>query len=347
VRFTSKLCAAFATTGLALGLAAIPAHADAAVRITCSVPALKSAIVAANATGGTIFLSPGCVYRLTNTDNDANGLPVITGDVRIVGNLAAIERVEGSPLFRIFEVGGSGRLSFSALALRNGDLDAVADGGAVLVDSGGALSVRASTISGNSARNGGGIFTFGSTSVDASIIRNNTATGFGGGIGVGAPSGSLSIDASSVTGNRANFSGGLGFDLGTTGSIRATSITNNIANINGGGVANDGTLTIRASRFSGNRAGGDGGGLANDRTVTVSDSVFNNNTANRGGGVANFSATGQATINSSLISFNNAQTTAGGIFNSVGTTTLNNTLVIANRPNNCLGSAPSVQGCVG
>ncbi|MFE3451731.1 hypothetical protein ACFXJ8_22685 [Nonomuraea sp. NPDC059194] len=349
MRFASKACAVFATTGLALGLATMPARAEAAP-VACDVPALKAAIVAANMSGGTLDLSRKCVYTLTAAHDGVNGLPVITNNVTINGNFATIER-QSADLFRLFEVAPGARLTLRGITLRKGDLNASADGGAVLVDAGGRLDVRGSSIRENTARNGGGIFTAGSTSANGSSISENTATGFGGGIGVGGPSGSLTMNGSAVTGNEGNFSGGLGFDFGTTGMIQATAINNNKANVNGGGLANDGTLTVRASQFIGNKAGGDGGGLANDRSVTIVNSTFYANTANRGGGVANFNAPSQptatATINTSIIVGNVANTTAGGVFNSVGTTTLTRSVVVANTPNNCLGSTPPVNGCVG
>ncbi len=374
MRFSPRAGGVLAALGLALGLAAMPTPASAAP-IGCTVGDLKNAIIAANGGGGTIDLPPGCTYTLDSTDNDSNGLPVITADVTINGNFATIERDTGSPLFRIFEVGGpAGKLTLNSITLRNGDLDAADDGGAILVDSGRTLKVRnASTITGNSARNGGAIFTNGITDIQSSTIRGNTASGFGGGIGVSG-GGSLDLFATRVTANSGNFSGGLGFDTGTTGTIRSSFITQNTANVNGGGLANDGNLTVTGTQFAGNTANGDGGGLANDKTLTLTSGIFTGNTANRGGGLANFSASGQATINNSVFQANRATTfggglatftganttvntsavvtnragtTAGGIYNNAATTTVNASAVAGNIPNNCLGSAPSVTGCVG
>jgi hypothetical protein len=112
-----------AGTALALGLSAAvlpitPVQATVApwTLVPChDVTALTDAISQANTGGsGRILLAAGCTYTLTapTTPGGADGLPVITGDIRISSSRsmvpATITRAttSGTPAFRIFHVTG-------------------------------------------------------------------------------------------------------------------------------------------------------------------------------------------------------------------------------------------------
>ncbi|MEO3888525.1 right-handed parallel beta-helix repeat-containing protein [Nonomuraea sp. B5E05] len=182
MRFTSKVCTVVALAGAALGPVATPA---VAAPVTCSAAALKRAIERVNTVGGTLDLQAGCVYRLAQADNGANGLPVIRADVTVNGNGATIERAAYASAFRIFQVKRGGKLTLNRVTLRNGRVDG-ANGGAVLVDPGGALTLQDSVITGSSAAKGGAVYTQGSISVRNSQIVGNTATEVGNSIGTGS-----------------------------------------------------------------------------------------------------------------------------------------------------------------
>jgi len=73
------------------------------------VTALISAITTGNGFGApyTLCLAAGITYTLTavnNTSHGSNGLPLITGDITIVGNGATITRNSTAPVFRIATV---------------------------------------------------------------------------------------------------------------------------------------------------------------------------------------------------------------------------------------------------
>ena len=85
--------------------------------------ALKSAINAANTSGGTITLPSRCRITLAAQDNATDGptgLPVITGKVTINGNGATIARQAATastpvPAFRLFNVAAGGSLTLNGL----------------------------------------------------------------------------------------------------------------------------------------------------------------------------------------------------------------------------------------
>ncbi|WAL63419.1 hypothetical protein ORV05_20630 [Amycolatopsis cynarae] len=214
--------------------------------------------------------------------------------------------------------------------------------------------------------------------LDLVTIRNGDATGsFGGGLAVFT--GRLTLTRTTVTNNRADFSGGIGVLGGASADIRNSAFTFNVATRNGGGIANDGTMTIDRTAITDNTAFGQndtvgGGGIANDGElgITGSNVVRNHATGAKGGGIANIlggrvttsgsnintndalgggTGGGIANINSTVFLSrsnvnNNASTNApGGIDNEGGAVTLDRTNVRNNTPTNC--SPTPVPGCLG
>ena len=147
------------------------------------------------------------------------------------------------------------------------------------------------------------------------------SSNFGGGIYNQA--GSLTLDASTVSTNRADYGGGI-FNLGAltiqNGSNVGGTGAANTATWHGGGVLNNGTITsIANSTFSGNSASDYGGGIFNNGGAiidNITNSTFSGNSADYyGGGIAN-----NATIDSianSTFSGNSADY-GGGIYTSAG-----------------------------
>ena len=134
-------------------------------------------------------------------------------------------------------------------------------------------------------------------------ITNGDAGGNpGGGI---YNAGTLSINNSTVSGNRGRFGGGI-LNSGTL-SISNTTISANTGSY-GGGVCGGGTLDITNSTFSGNTATEQGGGIYGGNPVSISHSTFTANTATSGG---------------------------GGIYRTGGTVSVKNSIFTDNTPNNC------------
>jgi hypothetical protein len=173
------------------------------------------------------------------------------------------------------------------------------------------------------------------------VIGNQVASGSGGGLFNDGLSGNatLSIIASTFSGNVASSGGGGLYNLSSGGTsvvtvVASTFSGNNGGSVNGGGIFNDvsgghGTITVSNSTFSGNECSGNGGAIANNAptgtgTVTVVACTFSANSVgseSSGGGIYNNggSTTGLAvlTVIASTFSGNSAATSAGGsIYNS-------------------------------
>jgi len=214
-------------------------------------------------------------------------------------------------------------------------------------------TITSATISGNTASSaGGGIYAFGPStiSVSDSTLSNNTASsafsGFFGGLAAegslatsggqttGAPT--VTISASTVSGNTGNLGGGAGgATVGGNIILNNTTVSGNLTTTatlfatplgNGGGFSitnigtNDGTwsvpsaLTVNDSTISTNTSVRDGGGIfINGGTLTVTGSRIINNTAtNNGDAVYSVNA---GTVSSTCI-VGNSDT---AVFNTTGT----------------------------
>ncbi len=153
-------------------------------------------------------------------------------------------------------------------------------------------------------------------------IINGKTTGNGGGI---SNAGTLTVNNSTFSGNKADLGGGGGIvNLGGTVKVNNSTFSGNSATDSGGGIFNNGTLTVNNSTFSGNSATNWGGGIFNNGTLTVNNSTFSGNKAsNNGGGI--FNNLGTVTLKNSIL----ANSTTGGDcrLGGSGTATGNNNLI--------------------
>jgi hypothetical protein len=172
-----------------------------------TVSQLVADINYADKTGGafTVNLKAGTTFdvkSVNNTTSGANGLPVIGGtkavDLTIAGNGDTIERV-GSKSFRLSDVAPGASLTINRVTLQQGL--ASGSGGAIynqgtlmvsgctvsafsgggIANSGGKVTVRSSTLSGNATGSGGGIYNSGGrvTVSDSTLSRNGASSGGG------------------------------------------------------------------------------------------------------------------------------------------------------------------------
>jgi hypothetical protein len=268
-----------AVTGLGLCLTLLPggqAHAraqQAPIRVPCGdIAALKTAINDANTGGGSIVLAPRCVYNLSQTDNPDDGLPEITGKVRISGDRTTIQRAPAAgAAFRIFHVTQGGSLTLDSLTVRGGE--APSD---PFVQS-----------------NGGGIFNDqgGLTLTDATV-RNNSSDWLGGGIWNSR--GTLALKRTSVRDNESNVAGGVATN--GTMTMRGGAIGDNTARSWAGGLANGGDTKLNHVSTDGNHVGAPTGGLGGGIMTLLIDNetgplrlnstkVRNNISQTQGGGI--------------------------------------------------------------
>ncbi|MGQ0699256.1 MAG: carbohydrate binding domain-containing protein [Panacagrimonas sp.] len=201
------------------------------------------------------------------------------------------------------------------------DNRSVSGGGAGILAAGTDLLLVNSTVSGNLAGtadtaeyddygNGAGIYHYGnggSVSLRYSTVSGNSAYGDGGGIFSRAPVTTLSN--SQVTGNTAAYDGGGINTVSAALEIKYSSVSNNVAEARGGGIlvesdgsTRPGSLNLTNSTVAGNRSVQETGGidLSFDVTATIENSTI---AANRGAGVTALNRA-SATIRNSTITGN-------------------------------------------
>ena len=204
----------------------------------------------------------------------------------------------------------------------------VGDGGGVLVGSSENLTLKDSTITGNSAAaSGGGIYggDLSSVTVMASEISGNSAGRSGGGISGGY----VTVTSSTISGNSSDFTGG-----GVSGdvvTVKDSTVSRNATSSSCGGIHAGRDVTATDSTVTGNTASFSGGGIcASYGSVTVkSSTISGNSSGGNGGGIAAAFFGGNVTVTSSTISGNSASGDGGGIYNR-GDTLLENSIVATN-----------------
>ncbi|MGB0563200.1 MAG: DUF4347 domain-containing protein [Spirulinaceae cyanobacterium] len=155
--------------------------------------------------------------------NDNAGNLTINGQT----NQVIVDGSATSTVFSINDVGGNANITFKNLTIQNGNVGG-SGGGVSNPSSVATITLEGSTVTGNTAGTGGGIYSQnGNVTLINSTISGNVATGRGGGIH--APGGT--ITNSTITNNTAASAGGVG---------------------DGGGIYSTGSLTVQNSIIAGN-----------------------------------------------------------------------------------------------
>ncbi|HWM38945.1 MAG TPA: hypothetical protein VNS49_17690, partial [Streptomyces sp.] len=291
-----------AVTGLGLCLTLLPAgqaQAQAPTRVPCNdIAALKTAINNANTSGGSIVLARNCTYSLTAADNTDDGLPEVTGKVRISGDSTIIQRAPStSAAFRVFHVTQTGNLSLDSVTVRGGEASGNGfgeAGGGILNDHGrltltdvtvrnnragflaggiwnnlGTLVLKDTSVRDNTSIIGGGVATSGTMNMRGGAIRDNTSGSWAGGLANG---GDTTLNHASVDGNNSGESQTL---TGPGGGIMTMSIN-----------GESGPLRLNSTRVRGNISQSIGGGImiGSREPTTLYRSSVTLNTANGGPG---------------------------------------------------------------
>lgn len=208
---------------LGLGSAqAAMAGGPTTVHVPCYTGALASAISGA-ASGETIVLAPGCVYRL------ATALPTIGTDMTIIGYDTELLGYRPDPGFPLLTVAASVDLTVVNVDFRDGGGSGV-DGGAIYEPYDSDVTVD------------GGIFT-----------DNYAGDGYGGAISnYGSTDASLTVNGVYFIDNDAAYYGGAIYDYGTA-TINGSTFSKNVSpGEDGGAIYNEGVMQITASTFTGN-----------------------------------------------------------------------------------------------
>ncbi|MGA8361218.1 MAG: hypothetical protein WB793_06270 [Candidatus Dormiibacterota bacterium] len=301
-RILPALCAfgmATLTFGLLIGVTASPALADLAVTVPCAgnpstsgPQGLVNAITAANTYGAAhpghkteINVANACAYDLTiqyNTyDSSPTALPQITSTIVINGQGGTHEPAiimrsvaSGTLPFRLIDVASNGNLTLNSIQVTNG-----------LTPDGAPWTLVNGAENGNSAPDGGGIYSSGNLTLQDSVVSGN-ATGSG------------STGGSNASGNANGGNGGNGGGIYNNGG---TLTAKNGVSISGNATGNGGNGGGFAPYFNTGNAnggnGGNGGGIATvgSGTVNLRDNttLSSNSTGNGGhGGAAEGTTTG-------------------------------------------------------
>ncbi|HXF06713.1 MAG TPA: choice-of-anchor Q domain-containing protein, partial [Blastocatellia bacterium] len=195
------------------------------------------------------------------------------------------------------------------------DNDESGSGGGISNGNGASVEIENSTISLNTAEEGGGIFNFAynpttsKMTIKTSTISGNEAGGPGGGLG---NAGILTITNSTISGNKTGDAdgGGIWNDLWGTVNASFVTIADNDAGTSGqgGGISNDGTVNIKNS-IVGNNAGSTEPNCSG--TVTASGRNLATDAATMSCGTMNFdyvASTGTGGLNLGVLANNGGPT---------------------------------------
>jgi hypothetical protein len=304
---------------------------------------LRDAIQSGNKRTGknVTFINPQNGQALSGTIQLAADLPHIESSYNIDGSGMDTLTVNGND-FQMFYLESNNLCTINGLSVQDG-FSGVGGG----VYSSGYLTLDSDNITNNKTDgSGGGVANSvgGTMVIKYCTISNNSCAGSGGGV---VNYGLLTVYASQIYSNNANYSGG-GLSIapgGTAKVLDASSIYNNKAVDDGGGICNDGSsLIVTSASIRGNTAtgaggvGGRGGGIFSNigsLTLTMGDEIIKN-TAPRGGGIfiksGNVKMTGGAISSNKAAAYDGAPGGGGGIFLSVwGSLTLTGVQVSLNK----------------
>ena len=295
---------------------------------------LRAAIEEANALLGPDVISIPDLSAdvLPDTYTLTLGELFITESVDIVGGGKALTIIDGGGENRVFDLAGDVAISNVTIT---GGYAGDGNGGGIFVEDGASATISGSTVSGNEAWIGAGIYVGSDASLALNLLSSVSGNGsednpaYQGG-GIYNSGGTVTVTGSSVTGNRAYEGGGIYNSGGTVTVTGGSFISGNFAIVSegggdGAGIWNEGLLTVTNSTISGNAADEDGGGIYNsanegDDEVTITDSWIKGNTADDdGAGIWNDSSSVVNLTNSTVggsdaVDANHAQDDGGGIW---------------------------------
>ena len=308
------------------------ANAGDTVKVAGTCVGVHPQAVAGDTISQTVYIIQSLTLQGGHTPNDWTANPDSASyptvlDANGQGRVVVLDDATGN---------GPMQVTLDHLTLQNGVAVASPSrfnliGGGLYVDRRVEATMSNSTLLGNSAGGGGGIFNIGTAKVSNSTLSGNSA-GQGGAI---YNHGTMTVRNSTLSGNSGGSKGG-GIFNDVTATVSNSTLLGNSATY-GGGIFNDGTATVSNSTLLDNPSTAGGGGIFNDGTVTVNSSLLSGNSTfyDGGGGIANY---GKATVNNSTLTENSADGRGGGIYNSygtvgewgVGTLTVNNSTLTGN-----------------
>lgn len=188
----------------------------------------------------------------------------LIGDVDTHGKpLATLQRstVSGNPDFRVVE--SNSNLSLIGVTVQHGNAAGGYGGGAYASMPGSTLTLSNSTISGNTADKGGGIYAKSSLVMMNSTVSNNTAAAGNGG-GIFGLNDALEIDSSTIAYNYATNNGGGVYLAANQATLNNTTVSGNLAGVGGPGVDAQSAVLQFCTIANNSAPGASGGALRID-----------------------------------------------------------------------------------
>jgi len=197
-------------------------------------------------------------------------------------------------------------------------------GGAIYAGTQGAVTLTDVTAKGNSARQGGVMYTFsktltmtGGTYGGTADGEANTVTDAGGVFMTGDSTAEITITNGTYTGNKAANGPVFYIRANDTVTVNGGTFSGNTATKYGGAIYNAGVLTTTDAAYSNNRATTQGGAFYTTGTMTIKSGTFDNNgISGTGSGGLIMHAGGTLTIKDGTFT-NNFSTDAGGLVHTV------------------------------
>jgi predicted outer membrane repeat protein len=289
------------------------------IPVDCATENLQLAINDAPS-GDTIIIADGT----TCTGNFTVGKALTIRAATATGATLDGTGFAGAPVLEIT----AGTVTLQDLTIENG-LNSAGDGGGIRVSSA-ALTLVDTTVTNNSAANGGGIWNDGPLTITDSFVTDNTATVSGGGIH-NISGGVVVATGTEVSGNTAENAGGvLNNGAGATGST--VTFTNSVISGNnatgatpgepagGGGIYNfsfpadlvKAQLNLIDTQVINNTSAEGAAGIRNgDSSASLDRATITGNIATGDGG--GIRTSGTMTVQDSDISGNSSTTSGGGI----------------------------------
>ena len=258
-------------------------------------PSVTGVITLSPANGSLTLNPPAGGTAITISGPGANALAVDGGAASTVfavsGGAVAISGLTlqngMSPYYALgggaVDVEGGGALTLTACTLSGNTAPSNASGGGLYVDYGCSATLKACAIVGNTASDGGGVYVNGTVSLLNCTVAGNAASTAGGGVYVDFNAGGCAIASSTLSGNTsAGTGGGLEVSYGAAASLVGSLIAGNTAGNNGGAVTPGPDITVDSvsptfhgvvTSGGGNLIGIDDGGTNGDAAYAGNDSV--------------------------------------------------------------------------
>jgi hypothetical protein len=317
--------AALALAGLGFGGSADAATFTVTNLNDAGPGSLRQAVLGANSNAGADLIT--FQAGLTGTITLTSGQLAVYASVDIEGPGADVITVSGNDASRVFYLyadSAGEAVTIAGLTIAHG----LADEGGGIYDRGEGLTLDHVVLTANATTakgDGGGLGLGGvvpAVTVRDSTITGNTADENGGGVFAGEGDAIL-FQRTLISGNQANRGGGAYFYDPASVTFEDSTIAGNSVLNNGGGIylydTQGGGLAISGTTISGNTAVGSGGGIIVHRTggpLTMVDSTVSGNTGSEGngGGIFLYHLYDGSSIRSSTIANNTVGVSGGGIF---------------------------------